>query len=73
MTTVRILPLLLAFVAFHAGADEDLWDLLRGGGQVVLIRHSLTDPGFGDPKNFRLQDCSTQLRQRERSTFEMIA
>ena len=65
MTTVRILPLLLAFVAFHAGADEALWDLLRGGGQVVLVRHTLTDPGFGDPQDFRLADCSTQRNLSE--------
>jgi hypothetical protein len=44
MTPVRILALLLALIASHAGAAEELWDLLRGGGQVVLIRHTLTDP-----------------------------
>jgi broad specificity phosphatase PhoE len=60
MATVRILALLFAFAAFHAGANDELWDLLRGGGQVVLIRHTVTDPGFGDPQGFRLADCSTQ-------------
>jgi broad specificity phosphatase PhoE len=65
MTPVRILALLLALIASHAGANEALWDLLRGGGQVVLIRHTLTDPGFGDPQDFRLEDCSTQRNLSE--------
>ena len=28
-------------------------------GNVLLIRHALA-PGFGDPQNFDLNDCSTQ-------------
>ena len=43
-----------------AEADEALWNLLRGGGQVVMIRHAATDGTFGDPPGFRLDDCSTQ-------------
>lgn len=40
--------------------DEALWALLKRGGQVVMIRHGLTDPGVGDPAGFRVDDCSTQ-------------
>ena len=65
MRSVRILALVLAFAACHAGAADELWDLLRGGGQVVLIRHTLTDPGFGDTPDFRLADCSTQRNLSE--------
>lgn len=36
------------------------WDLLREGGNVVLLRHAITDPGVGDPPEFRLNQCSTQ-------------
>jgi broad specificity phosphatase PhoE len=43
-----------------ATADEKLWGLLQAGGQVVLIRHSLTTPGVGDPPAMNLDDCSTQ-------------
>src|SRR5438477_2821562 len=43
-----------------ARADEALWTLLRGGGQVILMRHAATDRTFGDPPGFRLDDCSTQ-------------
>ena len=41
-------------------ADERLWTLLKGGGQVVLIRHTITTPGAGDPPGMRLDDCGTQ-------------
>ena len=41
-------------------ADEKLWSLLKAGGQVVLIRHTVTTPGAGDPPGMRLDECSTQ-------------
>jgi len=43
-----------------ATADEALWTLLRGGGQVIFMRHAITTPGVGDPAGFRLEDCATQ-------------
>ena len=39
-----------------------IWDKLNTSsakGYVLLLRHSLA-PGVGDPKNFKLGDCSTQ-------------
>lgn len=53
-----LLALSLAFAPAHA--DDALWDALRQGGHVLYIRHSLTEPGFGDPPGFELADCSTQ-------------
>ena len=41
-------------------ADEALWRLLEGGGQVVLLRHATPEPAVGDPPGFRLDDCATQ-------------
>ena len=41
-------------------AGEALWALLKGGGQVVLMRHAVTTPGVGDPPGMRLDDCATQ-------------
>lgn len=38
----------------------DFWTLLRLGGNVLLMRHAQTEPGIGDPTNFRIGDCSTQ-------------
>src|SRR5262245_58263872 len=41
-------------------ADEEVWALLKGGGQVLMIRHAITTPGVGDPPGMRVDDCSTQ-------------
>jgi len=62
---LRFFAALLGFLALpaqagDAQAGEPLWALLKGGGQVVLIRHAITTPGVGDPAGFRLDDCSTQ-------------
>ena len=43
-----------------AADGEALWTLLKGGGQVVMIRHAITTPGVGDPPGMRLEDCKTQ-------------
>ena len=43
-----------------AGADEALWELLRAGGHVVVMRHAATDRSIGDPPDFRMDNCSTQ-------------
>jgi len=50
----------LAIVQGPALANDALWALLKQGGQIVLIRHALTDPGIGDPPGFKLDDCRTQ-------------
>lgn len=42
-----------------AWADEDLWQALRSGAAVGLIRHALA-PGGGDPAHFQVEDCATQ-------------
>jgi broad specificity phosphatase PhoE len=62
--------LLLALAAVLArpdtvAASEALWALLKGGAQVVLIRHAITTPGFGDPAGFKLDDCATQRNLTE--------
>jgi len=55
-----VLACLLVGLPALASASEVLWALLRAEGQVVMIRHAATDPGVGDPKGFRLDDCATQ-------------
>jgi len=56
---------LLLFIAalpdpVAAASADELWSLLRGGRQIVLLRHGTTTPGVGDPPGFRLDDCATQ-------------
>lgn len=57
-----MLMALLALFALPALAqvDERVWELLKSGGQVVLMRHALTESGIGDPPGMRLDDCRTQ-------------
>jgi broad specificity phosphatase PhoE len=55
-----LVALLVVLAPAPAEADEKLWSLLKAGGQVVLIRHTVTTPGAGDPPGMRLGDCSTQ-------------
>ncbi|MTI00229.1 histidine phosphatase family protein [Roseibium sp. RKSG952] len=65
LKTGKILALLIVLAASigsaamsAAQASERAWQALADGG-IVLFRHALA-PGTGDPRNFRLGDCSTQ-------------
>jgi broad specificity phosphatase PhoE len=57
---LRALALLLLVASFSAQADDALWKLLVGGGQVLFLRHAETTPGVGDPEGFKVEDCATQ-------------
>jgi broad specificity phosphatase PhoE len=50
----------LAASPWARAGDDAAWNRLRKGGMVVLMRHAATEPGFGDPAGFRLDDCETQ-------------
>lgn len=65
-----LLILATAVAAPLAQAEDGLWSLLQGGGQVVLLRHALTDPGTGDPPGMRLEDCTTQRNLNEQGRRE---
>jgi broad specificity phosphatase PhoE len=46
--------------AFGVLADDiPAWSMLREGRAVLLLRHA-TAPGYGDPQEFVLGDCTTQ-------------
>jgi len=57
---ILLLAVLVLVTPARAVADDAVWELLRGGAQVVLMRHTITTPGVGDPAGFRLDDCATQ-------------
>jgi broad specificity phosphatase PhoE len=65
MAGVRILLFACLLVPGIALGSEALWSLLKGGGQVILIRHTLTTPGAGDPPGMRLDECHTQRNLSE--------
>lgn len=59
--TLFCLSLLVLCSLPVAQAEEDnaIWQALRNGEGIALIRHALA-PGGGDPDNFVLDDCTTQ-------------
>lgn len=51
----------LLCVSHAAAAEQDaVWNALKSGGHVVLIRHAITESGIGDPAGFKVEDCGTQ-------------
>ncbi len=61
-------------IAISAGqvsvADDQLWDLLKKGGFVILMRNSAVDEGLGDPKGYKVGDCATQLNLSDKGRAE---
>ena len=51
---------LLAARAASDGAAPALVAQLRGGGNIILMRHAATVAGIGDPAGFVLTECATQ-------------
>jgi hypothetical protein len=64
------LPLIAQGAAWATATESRYVDLLRQGNCVVLIRHSLTVPGIGDPPGMRLDDCSTQRDLSEQGRLQ---
>ncbi|XYJ10600.1 histidine phosphatase family protein [Telluria sp. B2] len=59
------LACLLIFLSTAHAAElgsEALWQRLRAGGAIVLMRHAATTPGIGDPPGFELGKCVTQRK-----------
>jgi len=44
---ILLLAVLVLVAPAAALADDTVWELLRGGAQVVLMRHTITTPGVG--------------------------
>jgi len=55
-----VLALSLSTLPMQAQAHEELWSLLKAGGQVVIMRHAATDSTAGDLDTMRVEDCTTQ-------------
>ena len=61
----KLICLALWALATPARADNSpLWDALKSGGHVALIRHALA-PGGGDPADMAIEDCATQRNLSE--------
>ena len=61
MNKFKIIILSFIFLTCSVKADlnQNLIKTLDQGGKLIFIRHAYA-PGNGDPKNFNLNDCSTQ-------------
>lgn len=57
--TFAVLLSVLAAGPVSAQANDAIWQALREGGLVILMRHSLA-PGVGDPPGFERGRCETQ-------------
>lgn len=61
-----LLAIGMLMVSMTAGASSSVLTVeqaasrLAGGGYVLIMRHSQTVPGTGDPAGFRLEQCETQ-------------
>lgn len=69
MALLWLLPGVRAVHAQHAEVPrqslEQAAPRLRQKGYVLMMRHGQTEPGVGDPENFKLGDCSTQRNLAE--------
>ncbi len=58
--TIALVYCLSAHAVETISPDEALlWDALRSGKHIGLLRHALA-PGTGDPGHFKLRECATQ-------------
>ena len=63
-----LLSLVLALPA--RASEEAAWAALRSDGNVALMRHADAPGGFGDPPEFRLDDCATQRNLTDKGRSE---
>lgn len=70
---LALVTLLAVTIDAHAADEAALWLALKTQDHVALLRHA-SAPGFGDPADFTLGDCSTQrnLSQEGRAQAERI-
>lgn len=55
---------LATFTGSCNAGERQLWEALKDGSAVVLIRHALA-PGIGDPDQFTIDECASQRNLNE--------
>jgi len=61
---VALVLLVHGLASLTVSADSALWEQVKNGEVVVLMRHAIA-PGNGDPDNFTLGVCETQRNLSE--------
>ena len=64
-----VLGALLLLASSGVGYAYNLWNALKSGNHLVLIRHALA-PGYGDPENFDVKDCKTQRNLNDDGRYQ---
>lgn len=68
----NLVLLLNCHVSVHAADNpSSLIKAMQAGGHILMIRHA-NAPGFGDPDNFKISDCSTQRNLDEEGRIQAI-
>ena len=68
----NLVLLLNCNVSVHAADNpSSLIKAMQAGGHILMIRHA-NAPGFGDPDNFKISDCSTQRNLDEEGRIQSI-
>ena len=57
--SVSIICLVVLSPGLCHADDSDLWKALKSGNHFAITRHAMA-PGFGDPPDFEIGNCSTQ-------------
>lgn len=69
---VAALAALTSIAPLAADANPILWSKLHEPGHFAIMRHA-TAPGYGDPENFQIGDCSTQRNLSDQGREEAKA
>jgi Histidine phosphatase superfamily (branch 1) len=64
------LSLLVSACSHAAAQDAALWERLKKGGHIILMRNTAVDEGGGDPKGYKIPDCATQLNLTDKGRDE---
>ena len=69
----KLLILFIIFIPNTSFSNEKFVNYLKEGKKIIFMRHALA-PGTADPKNFNINDCSTQrnLNEEGRSQSKRI-
>ena len=59
LRTIAFAFVVTALNALQSTPARADWNALQAPGAIAIMRHAIA-PGFGDPDNFRLDDCGTQ-------------
>jgi len=67
-----LLSLFLLTVSVQADShNSSLIKAMQDGGHILMIRHAKA-PGFGDPENIKIGDCSTQRNLDEQGRQQAV-